>query len=79
MHVTRSSFHASVFVSLPHNSLLKSMLLEWTNKAERGQTLSQSDLAEQRSILQLLNQIWCQQEEEKRKAKAEEASLYVTR
>lgn len=61
------------------NSLLKATLLEWTGKAERGQKLSQTALKEQRSMLRVLNRIWCQQEEEKRKAKAEEASLYVTR
>lgn len=41
--------------------------------------MSQGELAEQRSMLRVLNRIWCQQEEERRKAKAEEASLYVTK
>lgn len=66
-------------VLLSFRSLLKTTLLEWTAKTERGQRLSQSDLGEQRSMLRVLNGIWCQQEEERRKAKAEEASLYVTR
>lgn len=41
--------------------------------------MSHGELAEQRSMLRVLNRIWCQQEDERRKAKAEEASLYVTR
>lgn len=69
----------TVYLSIHPSSLLKATLLEWTSKMERGQKLSQSELAEQRSMLRVLNRIWCQQEEERRKAKAEEESLYVTR